>query len=276
MGLMDGKKALIFGVANKNSIAWGITEAFHKEGAKIGLSYAGEVLKKRVMPLAESIGVDFVHECDVMSDEALDGVFAKAKDYFGGTIDVLVHAIAFATREDLEGEYVNTSRQGFNLALNISTYSLVALAQRARPLMPNGGAIITLTYYGSEKVMPHYNVMGVAKAALEASVRYLAYDLGGQKIRVNAISPGPIKTLSASGIPGFRDMLHFSEQASPLHQLVTPEDVGKAALWLCSDWGRSVTAQTIYVDAGYNAMGLPLGALQAAEAKATGSTATAD
>jgi enoyl-[acyl-carrier protein] reductase I len=261
MGLLDGKNALVFGVANKNSIAWGITETLHAEGANIGLSYAGEVLKKRVLPLAESIGVTFVEECDVLDDAALDAVFEKAGARFG-KLDILVHAVAFATREDLEGDFVSTSRQGWNTALNVSAYSLVAMAQRARRLMPDGGAIITLTYYGSEKVMPHYNVMGVAKAALEASVRYLAYDLGGERIRVNAISPGPIKTLSAAGIPGFRDMLRFSEMAAPLHDLVSLEDVGRTALWLCSDWGRMVTGQTIYVDAGYSVMGLPLGALQ--------------
>jgi enoyl-[acyl-carrier protein] reductase I len=266
MGLMEGKNALVFGVANNRSIAWGITEALHREGAKIGLSYAGEVLKRRVMPLAERIGVGFVQECDVTNDEALDSLFEKARGHFG-KIDVLVHAVAFATREDLEGRFINTSRQGFNIAMNVSAYSLVAMAQRAQAMMPDGGSIITLTYYGSEKVMPHYNVMGVAKAALEACVRYLAYELGGQNIRVNAISPGPIKTLSAAGIPGFRDMLHFSELASPLHGNVTPEDVGNAAIWLCSEWGRMVTGQTVYIDGGYSAMGLPMGVLESLEPK---------
>ncbi|GAB4556275.1 MAG: enoyl-ACP reductase FabI [Anaerolineae bacterium] len=268
MGLLEGKNALIFGVANKNSIAWGITEAFHAEGAQIGLSYAGEVLKKRVMPLAESIGVTFVEECDVQDDAALDRVFAAAQARFG-KIDILVHAVAFAAREDLEGEFIKTTRQNWNTSLSISAYSLVAMAQRVRPMMPEGGSIITLTYYGSEKVMPNYNIMGVSKAALEASVRYLSYDLGASKIRVNAISPGPIKTLSASGIAGFRDMLRFSESASPLQELVTPEDVGKTALWLCSDWGKMVTGQTIYVDAGYSVMGLPLGALKATSGDAS-------
>jgi enoyl-[acyl-carrier protein] reductase I len=264
MGLLDGKNALVFGVANNNSIAWGITQALHAQGAKISLSYAGEKLKRRVTPLAESIGVTFVEECDVQSDDALDATFNKFAEQFG-RLDILVHAVAFATREDLEGEFINTSREGFRLSLDISAYSLIAMAKRARPLMPDGGAIITLTYYGSEKVMPNYNVMGVAKAALEANVRYLAYDLGKHKIRVNAISPGPIKTLSAAGIPGFRDMLRFSEAAAPLGVLVTPEDVGKTALWLCSDWGTTITGQTVYVDAGYSVMGLPLGALEAAQ-----------
>jgi enoyl-[acyl-carrier protein] reductase I len=257
MGLMDGKTALIFGVANKNSIAWGITQALHREGATIGLSYAGEVLTKRVVPLAESIGVKFVEQCDVSSDEELDMVFAKAKEQFGH-IDVLVHAIAFANREDLDGQFVKTSRAGFHTAMDISVYSLVALAQRAKSLMPNGGSILCLTYRGSEKVMPNYNVMGVAKAALEATTRYLAADLGESNIRVNAISAGAIKTLSGAGIAGFRDMLRFSETAAPLKRLVTIEDVGNTALWLASDLSSAVTGEVIYVDAGLNIMGLSL------------------
>jgi enoyl-[acyl-carrier protein] reductase I len=257
MGLMDGKTALVFGVANQRSIAWGITEALHREGATIGLSYALEVLEKRVMPLAESIGVDFVERCDVSKDDELDAVFAKAKARFG-KIDVLIHAVAFANKEDLESEFVTTSRQGFHTALDISVYSLVAMAQRARPLMADGGSIMTMTYYGSEKVMPHYNVMGVAKAALEATVRYLASDLGPQNIRVNAISAGAIKTLAAAGISGFRDMLRFSETAAPLRRLVSTEDVGNAALFLCSDLGSAVTGEVLYVDAGLNIMGISL------------------
>src|SRR5712692_1709608 len=257
MGLMDGKTALIFGVANNRSIAWGITEALHREGATIGLSYAGEVLTKRVVPLAESIGVDFVEQCDVAKDDELDAVFAKAKERFG-KIDVLVHAVAFANRADLENLFVTTSRAGFHLALDISVYSLIAMAQRARAIMPDGGSIMTMTYYGSEKVMPHYNVMGVAKAALEATVRYLANDLGEQQIRVNAISAGAIKTLAAAGISGFRDMLHFSETAAPLKRNVTTDDVGNAAVWLCSDLSSAVTGEIIYVDAGINIMGISL------------------
>ncbi|MEP7284860.1 MAG: enoyl-ACP reductase [Chloroflexota bacterium] len=264
MGLMEGKTALVFGVANKNSIAWGITEALHREGATIGLSYAGEVLTKRVMPLAESIGVDFVDQCDVTKDSDLDATFAKAKARFG-KIDVLVHAVAFANREDLEGQFVKTNREGFRMAMDISVYSLVAMAQRAKDLMPDGGSILTMTYYGAEKVMPHYNVMGVAKAALEATVRYLAADLGEQNIRVNAISAGAIKTLAAAGISGFRDMLRFSEGAAPLRRLVSIEDVGNSALWLCSDLGSSVTGEVIHVDAGLNIMGLSLELTQPAK-----------
>jgi len=256
MGLMTGKNVLIFGVANKNSIAWGIAEALHREGATIGLSYAGEILKKRVEPLAESIGVDFVDQCDVTDDAQLDATFARAKERFG-KIDTLVHAVAYANREDLEGTFVATSRAGFRTALDISVYSLVAMAQRVAPLMPDGGSILTLTYYGAEKVMPRYNVMGVAKAALEASVRYLAVDLGKQNIRVNAISAGAIKTLASSAIGGFKTMLHFVEQASPLQQTVGQADVGNAAVWLSSDWGSMVTGTTIHVDAGYHIMGLP-------------------
>jgi len=256
MGLMTGKKALIFGVANERSIAWGITKAFHKEGAKIALSYAGEALKDRVTPLAGQVGCDFVEQCDVGKDDQIDAVFAKAKSALG-TIDVLVHAIAFAKKEDLENQYVTTSRDGFRTALEVSAYSLVALAQRARGLMTNGGSILTLTYYGAEKVIPHYNVMGVAKAALEASVRYLAYDLGRSKIRVNAISAGPIKTLAAAGVGGFRSMLDYCEKVAPLGRLVSTEDVGNSALALCSDLGSAVTGEVLYVDAGFSTVGMP-------------------
>lgn len=257
MGLLTGKNAMVFGLANKNSIAWGIIEALHREGANIGISYAGEVLTKRVKPLAESINCDFVELCDVQDDAQIDATFEKVRDRFG-TLDILIHSLAFADQKDLEGRYVTTTREGFRRSLDISAYSLVALAQRAAPLMPNGGSIVCMTYYGAEKVMPHYNVMGVAKAALEASTRYLAADLGAQNIRVNAISAGPIKTLAASGIAGFRSMLRFTEQASPLGRLVTPEDVGNTALWLCSELGTMITGETIYVDAGYHIMGLPM------------------
>lgn len=255
MGLLDGKKALVFGLANKNSIAWGITQALHREGADIGISYAIEQLERRVMPLAESLNIDFVERADANNDEELDAVFAKAAERFG-TIDILVHAIAFAEREDIDGGYVETSRAGFKKCLETSAYSLVALAQRATPLMPHGGSIMTLTYYGSEKVMPHYNVMGVAKAALEASTRYLAADLGPKGIRVNALSAGPIKTLSAAGIAGFRTMLKFAGDAAPLRNLVSQDDVGNVAVWLASDWSSMVTGETLHVDAGYNIMGL--------------------
>jgi enoyl-[acyl-carrier protein] reductase I len=258
MGLMDGKNVLVFGVSNKNSLAWGITQALHEQGAKIGISYAIPQLEKRVMPLAESIGCDFVEMADANNDDDLDSVFAKAGDYFGGRVDVLIHAIAYAEREDLSGQYIDTSREGFKTALETSAYSLVALSKRVAPLMVNGGSIITLTYYGAEKVMPRYNVMAVAKAALECSVRYLASELGAQGIRVNALSAGPVKTLAAAGIAGFRMMLKFSEEAAPLRRLITQEDVAGTALYLASDLASGVTGETIYVDGGYNVLGLTM------------------
>jgi len=257
MGLMDGKNALIFGLANNKSIAWGITQKLHAEGATLGLSYAIPQLEKRVFPLAQEVGCTFVERADANNDDELDAVFAKAKDRFG-RLDVLVHAIAYAEREDLAGNYIDTSRKGFLTALETSAYSLVALARRATPLMTAGGRIITLSYYGAEKVMPRYNVMAIAKAALECSVRYLAAELGPSGIRVNAISAGPIKTLAASGIAGFRTMLKYSEEAAPLRRLVTQEDVGNPALWLASDLGSAVTGETIYVYAGYNILGLTM------------------
>ncbi|MCX6045755.1 MAG: enoyl-ACP reductase [Chloroflexi bacterium] len=253
MGLFEGKKGLIFGVANKDSIAWGIAQALHEEGAQIGFSYAGEVLEKRVKPLAASINSGFVEECDVTNDAAIDQVFSKATDYFG-TLDFVVHAVAYAPREELSGRFSNTSREGFRIALDISCYSLIALAKRARDLMPNGGSILTLTYYGSEKVTPNYNVMGVAKAALESSVRYLAWDLGGQNIRVNAISAGPIKTLASSGVGGFRSSLKYVGSIAPLGN-VTQDNVGDAARFLLSDWASGITGEVMYVDGGYNIMG---------------------
>jgi enoyl-[acyl-carrier protein] reductase I len=252
---MDGKVALVFGVANKNSIAWGITRRLHEEGATIGLSYAGEIMEKRVFPLAQEIGCDFVEPCDVTSDEQLDALFAKAKERFG-KIDTLVHCVAFANREDLGGRFVDISREGFKMALDISAYSLVAMAKRAAPLMLEGGSIMSLTYYAAEKVMPKYHVMAVAKAALETITRYLANDLGPQGIRVNAISAGPIKTLAAAGVPGFRLMLKYSEKAAPLRRLVSQEEVGDTALYLASDLSRSVTGEVIHVDAGFNILGL--------------------
>lgn len=255
MGLFEGKRGLVFGVANKNSIAWGISQALHAEGAELGFSYAGEVLKKRVEPLAESIGADFVEECDVASDEAIDELFEKAAGRFG-QLDFLVHAVAFAPREDLGGRFVDTSREGFRVALDISCYSLVALARRARPLMPAGGSMLAMTYYGAEKVTPNYNVMGVAKAALEATIRYLAWDLGKDQIRVNGISAGPIKTLAASGVSGFRKSLNYVGSVAPMGN-VTQEDVGNTARYLLSDWATRVTGEIIYVDGGYNIMGAP-------------------
>jgi enoyl-[acyl-carrier protein] reductase I len=252
---MDGKIALVFGLANKNSIAWGIVQRLHAEGATILLSYAGAVLEKRVFPLAEEIGCDFVEQCDVTDDAQLDAVFEKVRARYG-RLDVLVHAVAFATREDLGGRFVDISREGFKNTLDISAYSLIAMAKRAEPLMTDGGSIMSMTYYAAEKVMPRYNVMAVAKSALETITRYLAYDLGDKRIRVNAISAGPIKTLAAAGIPGFRAMLKYAEQSAPLGTLVTQEDVGDTALWLASDLSRAVTGEVIYVDAGYHILGL--------------------
>lgn len=255
MGLFDGKRGIIFGVANKNSIAWGIAQALASEGAELGFSYAGEVLQKRVEPLAESIGSAFVEECDVTSEEAIDALFAKVAERFGA-IDFLVHSIAYAPREDLGGRFVNTSRDGFRVALDVSCYSLVALAKRAYPLMPKGGAMLAMTYYGAEKVTPNYNVMGVAKAALEATIRYLAWDLGQNQIRVNAISAGPIKTLAASGVSGFRKSLSYVGSVAPMGN-VDQEDIGDAARYLLSDWSRKVTGEVLYVDGGFNIMGAP-------------------
>jgi enoyl-[acyl-carrier protein] reductase I len=256
MSLLRGKTALIFGLANERSIAWGITKAFHEHGAKIGLSYAGEVLERRVRPLAESIGCTFVEPCDVSQDSEIQAIAEKAAQEFG-QVDILVHSIGFANRDELSGPYYNTSRAGFHLAMDISVYSFTALAKAFQPLFRPGGALLTLTYYGSEKVAPHYNVMGVAKAALEASVRYLAYDFGPQGVRVNAISAGPIRTLAAAGVSGFKLMYrHFSDLA-PLHQNVTIEDVGNTAVFLCSDMAAKTTGQVIFVDSGYNILGVP-------------------
>ena len=255
MGLFDGKTALIFGVANERSIAWGIAQALHREGCELAFSYGAPPLEKRVRPLADSVGAKLVEECNVADDSAIERVFKKIEEVHG-TIDVLVHSIAYADRGDLQGRFVDTSRSGFKMALDISAYSLVALTRAVEPLMKNGGSILTLTYYGSVKVAPQYNVMGVAKAALEACVRYLASDLGPKGIRVNAISAGPIKTLAAAGIGGFKKILTYSEKASPLRTLITTEDVGNTAVWLLSDWSRGVTGEIIYVDAGWNIMGL--------------------
>jgi enoyl-[acyl-carrier protein] reductase I len=256
MKLLEGKKALIFGIANKNSIAWGIAQTLHEHGAQLGFSYGFEQLEKRVRPLAEQLGVEFVEECNIEDDAQIATTFQKVGDYFG-SLDILVHAIAHAKREDLDGRFVDTSRDGFRLAMDVSVYSLVSLTRAAVPLMTNGGRILSLTYYGAEKVIPHYNVMGVAKAALEASTRYLAADLGPQNIRVNAISAGPIKTLSASGIAGFRKMLHYAEERAPLRRNVDQLEVGQTALWLCSDLSSGVTGEIIYVDAGYHILGMP-------------------
>lgn len=255
MGLLEGKTALIFGLANKRSIAWGITQAFHEQGAAIGLSYAGEILERRVMPLAESIGCTFVEECDVSDDDHIRRVTERAAETFG-EIDILVHSIGFANRDELVGPYYDTSREGFHLAMDISVYSFTALAKAFQPILRPGGALLTLTYYGAEKVSPHYNVMGVAKAALEASVRYLAYDLGPQGVRVNAVSAGPIRTLASAGVAGFKTMYSKFAEVAPLHENITIEDVGNTALYLCSDLAAKTTGEVVYVDSGYNILGI--------------------
>jgi len=256
MKLLEGKKALIFGVANKRSIAWAIAQTLHEHGAEIGISYGIPQLEKRVFPLAEQLDVKFVEKCDVTSDDEIVELFTKAQSHFG-QIDILVHSVAYAPSEELVGQFVDTSRDGFALAMDISVYSLVALTRAALPLMSDGGSILCMTYYGAEKVVPHYNVMGVAKAALEASMRYLAAELGRQNIRVNAISAGPIKTLSAAGIAGFRKMLSYVGERSPLRRNVDQHEVGQTALWLCSDLSSGVTGEVVYVDAGYHILGMP-------------------
>jgi enoyl-[acyl-carrier protein] reductase I len=255
MKLLEGKRAAIFGVANDRSIAWAISEALHAEGAELAFTFAGEMLEKRVRPLAEGIGSKIILPCDVTKDEEIEKVFATLKQEWGG-LDIMIHAIAFAKKEDLANPYVQTSRQGFHLALDVSAYSMVALARHAAPLMEGrGGSMLTLTYMGSERVIPNYNVMGVAKAALEASVRYLAYDLGAKGIRVNAISAGPIRTLAASGIADFKEMLHHASERAPLKRNIDAEEVGKTALFLCSAWGSAITGEVLHVDAGYSIMG---------------------
>jgi enoyl-[acyl-carrier protein] reductase I len=256
MSLLAGKKALIFGVANDHSIAWGIARALHEHGAEVGFSSIEMMLERRVRPLAASIGSTFVEPCDVQSDEDIARVFERWKETYG-ELDILVHALAFARREDLDGRFVDTSRDGFGLALDISAFSLVALAHAAAPLMTKGGSIMTLSYYGAEKVVANYNVMGVAKAALEASVRYLANDLGPDGIRVNAISAGPVRTLAASGVANFRKMYGMFPDMAPLRRNITLEDVGGAAVYLGSDLSAAVTGETLYVDSGFNILGVP-------------------
>jgi enoyl-[acyl-carrier protein] reductase I len=254
-GLMAGKRGLIMGVANDRSIAWGIAKAVHEAGAELAFTYQGEALQKRVKPLAESVGSSVLAPCDVTDDASLDGTFATVKQAWGG-LDFVVHAIAFSDKEELKGKYVTTSRTNFQQTLDISCFSFTAVAERARHLMPNGGSLLTLSYVGAERVMPHYNVMGVAKAALECSVRYLAADLGEQQIRVNAISAGPIKTLAASGIGDFRHILRWNELNSPLGRNVSIEEVGGAGLYLLSDLSRGVTGELHHVDSGYNVVGM--------------------
>ena len=253
--LMAGKKGLVMGVANDRSIAWGIANAAHGQGAELAFSFQGDALKKRVEPLADSVGSDFVLPCDVTDSGSMDAVFSAIKERWG-KLDFLVHAIAFSDKEELKGQYIDTSPENFASTLNISCYSFTALAQRARPLMTNGGSLLTLTYFGAERVMPHYNVMGVAKAALEASVRYLAEDLGADNIRVNAISAGPMKTLAASGIGDFRYILKWNKYNSPLRRNVSQDDIGGAGVYLLSDLSSGVTGETHHVDCGYNIVGM--------------------
>lgn len=254
--LLAGKRGLIMGLANERSIAWGIASAAAKAGARLAFTYQGEALLKRVKPLAESLGSDLVVPCDVTDDAAIDAAFAAIREAWGG-LDFLVHAIAFSDKAELDGLYLDTSRANFARTMDISAYSFTAVCQRAVPLMPlEGGSLLTLTYYGAERVMPHYNVMGVAKAALEASVRYLAADLGPRNIRVNAISAGPIKTLAASGIGDFRYILKWNELNAPLKRNVTTAEVGGSALFLLSGLGAGVTGEVMHVDAGYHVVGM--------------------
>jgi enoyl-[acyl-carrier protein] reductase I len=254
-GLMAGKRGLIMGLANDRSIAWGIAQALAGAGAELAFSYQGEAIQKRVGPLAHSLGSDFLIDCDVSDMDALDRTFAQMRERWE-TIDFVVHAIGFSDKNELRGKYVDTSLDNFLMSMNISVYSFTAVANRARAMMPEGGALLTLSYYGAEKVIPHYNVMGLAKSALEASVKYLAMDLGPEKIRVNAISAGPIKTLAASGIGDFRYIMKWNEYNSPLRRNVTIEDVGGAALYLLSDLASGVTGEIHHVDAGYNVVGM--------------------
>jgi len=253
--LMAGKRGLIMGLANDKSLAWGIARKLHEHGAEMAFSYQGEALKKRVEPLAAQVGSDFLVECDVSDMAALDAAFAQIEERWG-KLDFLVHAIGFSDKTELRGKYVDTSLENFLMTMNISAYSLVAATKRARPLMKDGGSIVTLTYYGAEKVVPHYNVMGVAKAALETSVKYLANDLGPENIRVNAISAGPIKTLAASGIGDFRYILKWNELNSPMRRNVTIEDVGGSGLYFLSDLSSGVTGEVHHVDAGYHVVGM--------------------
>ncbi|QWV94845.1 enoyl-ACP reductase [Geomonas oryzisoli] len=256
MGLLEGKKALIFGVANDKSIAWATAEAFHREGAEVALAYAGEAVAKRVMPLAENIGSKLVLPCDVRSDEEIARLFDQVREAWGG-LDILVHSVAFANKEELKGSFLNTTREGFATALDISAYSLIAMAREAAPLMQGrDGSVIAMTYYGAQKVFPSYNVMGVAKAALEASVRYLAEAMGPEGTRVNAISAGPLRTLASAGIGGFGQIAGHVAEKAPLRRNISQEEVGNAALYLASPLASGVTGEIHFVDCGYNIIGL--------------------
>jgi enoyl-[acyl-carrier protein] reductase I len=255
MGLLSGKKAFIFGVANERSIAWAIAKAFHAEGAVLGFNFLGEALEKRVRPLAESVDGKLILPCDVSKDDQIEALYKEVEKAWG-KFDILVHCVAFANKEELSGPFYNTSRAGFHLALDVSSYSLTAITRPAVPLLNEGGSIMALTYYGAEKVIPNYNVMGVAKAALECSVRYLAYDLGPKGIRVNAISAGPLKTLAASAVGGIKTMLRASEEMNPMKRNITQDEVGTTATYLASSWSSGVTGEVIYVDAGANIVGM--------------------
>lgn len=254
-GLMEGKKGLILGLANDKSIAWGIASELHKHGAKLAFTFQGEALEKRVRPLAASIGEDLVLPCDVTREETMDALFETLEKEWG-TLDFVVHAVAFSDKNELKGRYCDTSLANFLNSMHISCYSFTEICRRAAKITNPGGSFVTMTYYGSEKVLPNYNVMGVAKAALEASVRYLARDMGPQEIRVNAVSAGPIKTLAASGIGDFRLILNWNEYCAPLHRNVTQDEVGKSAVYLLSDLSSGVTGEILHVDAGYNTIGM--------------------
>ena len=256
MSLLAGKTGIVFGVANKRSIAWAIAQAWHKAGAKLAFTYQGQRLKENVEELAGTFGPDtLILPCDVAKDEEIVAVFKAAGEKFG-KLNLMLHSVAYAPKDALEGEFVNTSREAFRVAHDVSAYSLVALARAAAPLMSDGGSIVAMTYYGAEKVVPHYNVMGVAKAALEASTRYLAYDLGPKKIRVNCISAGPVNTLAARGIGGFTDILKHYEARAPLKRNVLPDELGATGLFLASDGAAAITGQVVYVDCGYQIMGM--------------------
>lgn len=254
MSLLAGKKALILGVANDRSLAWGITKSLKEQGANVALSFLNDALEKRVTPLAEEIGADFTFEMDVTNDDHYAKMLEVVKEKWG-TFDILIHSIAFADRTDLKGDFSDTSRKGFSLACDISAFSLIGLCQALKEVMNPYSSVVAMTYYGSQKVIANYNVMGVAKAALEASIRYLADDLGRKKIRVNAISAGPVKTLAASGISGFRELLGQVEERAPLHENIDQDDVGGTAVYLSSDLSKRVTGQTLYVDAGLSILG---------------------
>jgi enoyl-[acyl-carrier protein] reductase I len=255
MGLLDGKKALVFGVANDHSIAWGIAKALHEQGATVGFSSIAELAERRVKPLAASIGSKFVEPCNVQNDDEIVAVFEKWKDQYG-SLDILVHSLAFAGREALTGQFVNTTRDQFQLTLDISAYSLVALTRAALPVLHPGSSVLAMTYYASEKYVPSYNVMAVAKSALEACARYLAVELGPQGIRVNCISAGPIRTLAAAGVTGFKTMHNKFKDVAPLRRSVTIEDVGNAAVWLCSDFSSATTGEVLFVDGGVNVLAI--------------------